>query len=224
MKRSPVACLLAALACSTAAGTARAAEASGAPEGGQAEAEDDLGHMGQFFGRAGIVGGYRMIIRYDQSPFCREPDPDNQDDQEEESFCGHVAPFALDLAAGFALLDFFEPFVWARLGLKEEPETDTEPLRLVGIGTRIYTRSDSQFKIYMEPGIALELEEGQGDPRWATNNPEYKQDLIFHGAGGFQFDPVRYVGVYLDAGLTVGVLRAMSSSLEVHAGVQLRGP
>jgi opacity protein-like surface antigen len=186
------------------------------------EKDEDFGHFGQFGLRVGLNGGLRMVLRYDESPLCREFDPAKGDDQ--PRFCGHMAPFALDLGLSFALLDWVEPFAWARLGLGAEKETDTKPLLLFGAGVRIYTMSDSAFKIFLEPAIGLEFEKGRGTASYQVNDPEYKQDFVFHLAGGPQLDFSQNVGAYLSFGVTTGVVRAIHSSLDAQLGVQGRYP
>lgn len=186
-----------------------------------AGAKSDFGHGGQFSLRAALVLGYRMVLRYDESPYCREFDR-SKSAEDQVKFCGFTAPLALDLGLGFAPLDFLEPFVWLRLGLGGEKETDTEPLLILGAGARIYTMSDSAFKIYVEPAVGFELEGGQGNDPWSTK--EYGQDVVFHLAAGPQFDLSENVGLFVDGGITVGVLRAIHSSLELKAGIQARLP
>lgn len=187
-----------------------------------AGADDDFGHFGQFGLRVGLNGGLRMVLRYDESPLCREFDPAKGEDQ--PRFCGHMAPFALDLGLSFAMLDWFEPFAWARLGLGPEKETDTKALVILGVGARIYTMSDSAFKIFLEPALGLELEKGRGVAAYQVDDSGYKQDFIFHLAGGPQLDFSRYVGAYLSFGVTTGVVRAIHSSLDAQLGVQGRYP
>ena len=138
--------------------------------------------------------------------------------------CGHGAPLALDLAASFALLDFIEPYAFLRLGLAGEKETDTKPLLVLGAGARIYTMSDSAFKIFIEPALAWELEKGAGTFKAAGYDPVYKKDLLVHLAAGPQLDFSRYAGVYVDAGLTTGILRSIHSELELQLGLQARFP
>jgi hypothetical protein len=179
--------------------------------------------MGQFGLRVGINGGLRMVLRYDESPFCREFDVEKSV-KDQARFCGHMAPFAADIGLSFALLDWVEPFAWARLGFTAEEETDTEPLLVFGAGLRIYTNSDSAFKIYFEPAVGLEFEKGRGSLSYQANNPEYKQDIVFHLAGGPQLDFSRYFGAYATFGVTTGVVRAIHSSLDAQLGVQGRYP
>lgn len=183
-------------------------------------AKDSFGHRGQFGLRAGLVGGYNMIFRYNASPFCAPPEAG----KDPQTVCGHAAPLALDLAASYALLDSVEPYAFLRLGLASETQTHTAPATIIGVGARIYTMSDSAFKIFVEPALAWELEGGMNDASLYNPKAVYKKDLLIHLAAGPQFDISRYAGLYAAAGLTTGVLRAIHSELELQLGVQARLP
>jgi hypothetical protein len=187
------------------------------------EGNDDFGHMGQIGVRVGLVGGYRMVLRYDASPYCATPDP-LKGPGDQLKFCGHGAPLAVDLGLSFALLDFFEPYFWVKLGLSAEEATDTEPIKVFGIGARLYTMSDAAFKIFIEPAVAYETEGGRGTPEWQTNNPQYSRDIVFHLAAGPQIDFHQNFGAYLTGGVTTGVIRALHTSLDLALGVQGRFP
>jgi hypothetical protein len=199
-------------------GTAHAAEKESESE--KAPAKESFGHGQQFGLRAGLVGGYNMIFRYDQSPFCAAPEAG----KDPQKVCGHSAPLAFDLAASFALLDFVEPYVFMRLGLKGETQTHTLPVKILGLGARVYTMSDSAFKIFIEPALAWELEGGTSDSAAFNPKANYKKDMLIHLAAGPQLDFARYAGVYVDAGLTTGILRAIHTELELQLGVQARFP
>jgi hypothetical protein len=189
-------------------------------EGG-AKKDDAFGHGGQVGLRLGLVGGYRMVLRYDESPYCRKPDPLKAANNQPK-FCGHVAPFALQVGLSYGLVDFLEPFAWGRFGLADEPETDTEPVLMFGAGVRIYTMSDAPFKIFFEPAIGLEFEGGRGTQEWQANNPEYPNDFVLHLAAGPTLDFSRNVGAYLTGGVTMSIIRALASSLEAELGIQGR--
>jgi hypothetical protein len=193
---------------------------------GSEHADESFGHGMQLGLRAGLAGGYRMIFRYDKSPFCHAPDPVKAD-KDQQKFCGNGAPLALDVALSFAIVDFAEPYVWARFGLGGEASTNTDSLRAFGAGARIYTMSDSKFKIFVEPAVGIEVEGGAGNKAWRFQDgtePEYKTDFLFHLAVGPQYDFARAFGIYLNAGLTTGVLRYIHTELEISGGAQVRVP
>jgi len=193
------------------------------PPASKGSGKDAFAHHGQFGLRVGLVGGYNMVFRYDESPLCSPYDP-MKSLQDQQKFCGHAAPLALDFAASFAPLDFIEPYVFMRLGLSGETQTNTSPVKILGAGTRIYTMSDSAFKIFIEPALAFEFEGAASTVSYPGYNPQYKNDLLIHLAAGPQFDVARYVGFFADAGLTTGVLRGIHTQLELQGGVQARFP
>ena len=55
-------------------GAARADGDDDAEPAKQSDADADFGHRGQFGIRAGLAGGYRMVLRYDSSPYCATPE------------------------------------------------------------------------------------------------------------------------------------------------------
>jgi hypothetical protein len=189
------------------------------------EGDRSFSHAGQFGIRAALVAGYRMIMRYEPSPFCTLPnfskEPKNQ-----QKFCGHWGPAALDLAFSYTLIGSVEPFLWGRFGFVGEGKTDTQPLILVGAGARLYTMSKSAFKFFIEPAVGLELERGAGSPifRYGGFRPDYRSDIILHLAFGPQIDLARGVGLYAHAALTMGILRYLQGTLELVGGVQVRFP
>ncbi len=194
------------------------------PKGEEKAPDDSYGHGGQLGLRAGLVAGYRMVLRYDdQSPYCAPPDP-SKAVADQNKFCGYGAPLALDVGLSFGVLDFLEPFAWGRFGLAADTNSDTNPLILIGAGLRLYTMSDAAFKIFIEPAVALELESGRGTAAWQTNSPKYSKDFVFHLAAGPQLDFHENFGVYLTGGISMAVVRALGSSLDLNLGLQARYP
>ncbi len=194
-------------------------------KGGEQHADEEFGHGMQFGLRAAVTGGYRMIFRYDKSPFCHAPK--GVADKDEQKFCGNAAPMAVDLALSFGVVDFAEPYAWARFGLGGEASTNTEAVMAFGVGARIYTMSDSKFKIFVEPAVGMEIEGGAGNKQWAFDNgttPDYKSDFLFHLGVGPQYDFARAFGIYVNAGMTTGVLRYIHTELELSLGAQVRVP
>jgi hypothetical protein len=189
--------------------------------------DDTYGHGMQVGIRGGFVLGYKMSFRYDNSPFCTRPDPEKADNKEQK-VCGFGAPPAAEVALSFAPFDSVEPYVFGRFGLSGEAETNTRPLKLFGVGARIYTNADSRFKIFVEPALAYEFEVGSGNPEWnptvGTYRTEYKKDMVFHVGIGPQYDFAKAFGLFLNLGIDVGVLRSISATLLGNIGAQIRFP
>jgi hypothetical protein len=191
--------------------------------------EDDFGHRQQASLRVGLMLGYKMDFRYPHSPFCAETYDLNKSNEDQIKTCGFGAPPAMDLALGFAIIDSIEPFIFARFGLTGEERTATNPMFLLGAGVRIYTMSDSRFKIFFEPALAYDGSSASANSTTGPFNPrgfplEYKKDLLFHLGIGPQYDFAKNFGVYINSGLDVGVLRSISATLLLHIGVQGRLP
>jgi hypothetical protein len=202
---------------------AAADDESETPSAEKADAEetpaddDAFGHGGQLGLRVGLVAGYRMILRYEDSPFCAEIDPEKGPEQ--QKFCGHAAPFALNTALSYGLADWLEPFAFGRFGLAAEDETHTKPVLMFGAGLRVYTMSDSAFKIFIEPAVGLEFEDAE-DVDGTTVDLE--TDFAIHLAAGPTLDFSPNFGAYLTGGVTTTILRALATSLEAELGVQGR--
>jgi len=188
----------------------------------QASGEVDKVHLhaGQFSLRVAFVGAYRIVSRYDTSPYCENPVPAAVSDR--KKFCGFGAPPALDFAIGFAPLNAIEPFAWARLGFVGENATDTKPLVTLGFGARLYTSNDSAFKFFIQPAVGWELEKGQGHANW--RDTVYKQDLLLQLLAGPQYDFTKGFGAYAAAGVTAGIFRSIQTWMELDIGVQARFP
>jgi hypothetical protein len=219
------------LAILTAASTGLAAKGSDedaapkAPESSKEVGEDStFGHGFQFGLRAGILFGYRMMFRYDQSPLCKKFDSTLSSKDQIKS-CGFGATPGTEVALSFAVLDGVEPYLFGRFGFSGEARTDTNPLQMFGVGARLYTMSDSRFKFFIEPGIAYETEGGASskdfNQGFAAN---YKKDLVFHAGIGPQYDFAHAFGIYANGSIDVGVLRSINAALLLNIGAQVRFP
>jgi hypothetical protein len=184
------------------------------------EQDRSFPHAGQFSLRVAFVGAYRVVSRYDASPYCQNPVPANIQDR--HKVCGFGAPPAIEVALGFAPINAIEPFAWARFGLSGESDTNTQPFVALGFGARLYTLSDSAFKFFLQPAVGWELEKGAGNPMWLGK--AYKQDFLMQLLAGPQYDFSPGVGAYAGVGVTAGILRAIQTWMEFDIGVQARFP
>jgi hypothetical protein len=210
-----------------------------APEAKAESSEDNFGHHGQFNVRADFVTGYRMLFRYDKSPRCAPYDY-AKPPADQQKFCGFGAAPGIGVAVGFAMVDFFEPFLFARFGLADEADrTNQGKFVQLGVGARLYTMSDSRFKIFFAPFLGLDLTNGPVFPigPGARGNPgvddaaigkvtseSYRTDILAHLDIGPQYDISRAFGVYFSGGLTFQMLRYLGASADLTLGVQMRAP
>jgi hypothetical protein len=199
------------------------------PASGDEAPDADLGHRGQFDIRLEFVTGYRMLFRYDKSPQCGPYKP-NASASDQQKFCGFGMQPNLGLAVGFSPVDFFEPFAFVRFGLSDETQTNSGKAVLAGAGLRLYTMSDSRFKIFFSPWLGLDFTGGPkdlqypGDAQLGVTADSYRTDLLVHLDVGPHYDFSRGFGIYANGGLTFGMLRSLGANAELALGVQLRGP
>lgn len=213
------------------------ATATAATESGPAP-DDNLGHHGQLNLRAEVLTGYEMLFRYDKSPRCAPYDYAKRP-ADQQKFCGFGSPPALGLAIGFSLIDAFEPFAFARFGLGNTADrTNQGKMLQLGVGARLYTMSDSRFKIFFSPSIGVDLTSGPvetigqgpngspgGDDRAAgVQNESFRTDILARLEIGPHYDFSRMFGAYLAGGLTFQMLRYLGASADVTIGVQMRAP
>jgi hypothetical protein len=189
------------------------------------EGEDaTFGHGFQFGLRAGVQFGYRIMFRYDHSPLCEQFDK-TKSPNDQKKICGFGASPGTEVAVSFAPLDSVEAYLFGRFGFSGEARTNTDALQMFGVGARIYTMSDSRFKIFVEPALAYETEGGGGNLLWDGGvHPSYKKDLVFHVGVGPQFDFAKAFGIFVNGAVDVGVLRSLGTTLLVNIGAQLRFP
>jgi hypothetical protein len=198
----------------------------------------DLGHRGQLNFRAEFLTGYRMLYRYGPSPRCAPFDPKKSAD-DQQKFCGYGSAPAVGMAIGFSLVDFFEPFVFVRLGLANEAvETNQGKLMQVGFGARLYTMPTSRFKVFFSPWLGIDTTAGPleaigtgapGSPGYddalaKIKTGSYKTDVLAHFGLGPQYDFARGFGVYLAGGVTFQMVRYFGMSADLAIGIQARAP
>jgi hypothetical protein len=210
-----------------------------APEANADTGDADLGHHGQFNVRAEFLTGYRMLFRYDKSPRCA-PHDYAKGPADQQKFCGFGSAPGIGVAVGFSLVDFFEPFLFGRFGLSDEADHSNQGKFVqVGVGARLYTMSDSRFKIFFAPFVGLDMTSGpvfpigtgpRGTPgaddaaNGKVTNDSYRTDMLVHLDIGPQYDISRAFGVYVSGGLTFQMLRYLGASADLTVGLQMRAP
>jgi len=161
------------------------------------------------FGVAVTVGtGYRVLFKYDSAETCGNGT---------NATCYGRVPTWLDLKAFFGVHRNIDLVVEQRFGLETDFIGSHQLLIMPGI--RIYPEPDSQYKFYVQIQLMIDY---TSDP---TNiYPQHGVDVGFHEANGFQWDFLRWMGVYFQISETFGFLRSFDFQLEAGAGVEGRFP
>ena len=200
-----------------------------APKLSERDEPTDWGHQLQVGFRAAYLAGFVVDFRYqDTSPYC-VTQKGGIPDQERKS-CGFMGPGAIDAAISIGLTDSLEPYLWGRFGLADTDQTNTTAIKLVGVGLRVYSMAESRFKIFVEPAVGVDFS-GQGDQRNFIDfekvvppKMNYETDLVIRLGFGPQFEIWRFLGLYAEAGATMGVLRSFQMTLDFGGGIQIRTP
>src|SRR4030095_2231935 len=117
------------------------------------------------------------------------------------------------------MVAFYAPFIFGRFGLADEADrTNQGKFVQVGVGMRLYTMSDSRFKIFFAPFLGLDLTKGpveaasstapvgspaRDDSTAGVPSTAYRTDVLAHLDIGPQYDISRAFGIYLYAGQTI---------------------
>jgi len=208
-----VALLLASGSLSTAFGQeptrpAAAQEPTKPKEEARATAKKGLSHKYQFGVAVRAGTGYRVIAPYHEE-FCG----DKKDDGGNKSVCGSRQKVWLELSPSFGFTHSLELLVDVRLYL-EDDFSGTKAF-FVAPGIKYYTDPDDIFKFFASGQLVLENQEmGAGGPK--------SFDLGIRSALGIQFDILRYVGLYVQGGVTIAFLRWLTFTVDVGGGLQVR--
>lgn len=181
---------------------------------GAAHSASETSHDGQFGLRVGLAIPFKVNFRYSDSPPCGVSTTG-----EPKNVCPVSSPVALDFALSYGVTRTIEPFIWYRLGLSDEEETNTSAASILGAGLRIYT-SQNAFKFMLQPAVAAEFE----GPILGTLGLNYGTDFIAQLQFGGQYDFMQHVGAFVAVGPSVSFVRALSVGLEGTLGVQGRFP
>jgi hypothetical protein len=190
----------------------------------------DWGHQLQIGVRAAFLGSFVIDFRYqDTSPYCVTTK--GATPEQDTKTCGFLGPSAIDGAISFGVTDTLEPYIWGRFGLADTDQINTTATKLVGVGLRVYTMPESRLKIFFEPAVGVDFSSQGSEQNFiefeAANKPHkmnYETDLVLRLGFGPQFEIWRMVGLYAEAGATIGVLRSFQMNLDFGGGIQIRTP
>jgi len=185
------------------------------PPAAAPEAPVAFGHLHQGYARLTFGTGYRFIVPYDDKAVCG-PNGDT-------SPCESRAPGFMDADVGFGAAAGIELGVMLRLGLEYEDLNDSYPI-VFGPGIRLYPSAESRVKIFLAFRVLVDFTKIGPQRPGIDAEPQAKTDLAFRGEPGLQVEITRNVGVYIQGGVQVGMLRWLYFEADGGLGFQVRFP
>ncbi len=176
----------------------------------------NLSHRLQVSVDIAVGVGAAFMVTYEDTTWCGQDDPAPDND----SFCTGLAPVYMDFGLGFSILDSLDIVADFRLGVMDDM-VGNRPL-MVMPGLRVWIDPKLPFKI----GLALQMVIDLTKQDQATNLPPNGQnmDLGFRFYAQFQYDFLRYIGLFGRIGLLGTFQKWIGFNLEAQFGVQARFP
>jgi hypothetical protein len=179
----------------------------------------NLSHKYQVSVDISVAVGGAFLVTYEDTTWCGKGSPDT----ENESFCTGLAPVAMDFGLGFSVLRYLEIVAEFRLGMMRDI-VGNHP-RIFMPGVRLWIDPKLPFKI----GLALQMvfDLTKQDSTYQVDNlpPNgQKLDLGFRFYAQFQYDFLRYLGLFGRIGLASTFKKWIGFNLEASFGVQARFP
>jgi hypothetical protein len=195
------------------AGIALAQEPTKAPEKARAASpKASLSHKYQFGVAARAGTGYRVIAPYHEE-FCG----DKKDDDGNKSVCGSRQRVWLEVSPSFGITSSLELLVDVRLYLEGDTFTPSKAF-FVAPSIKYYTDPGDIFKFFASGQLVLE---NQNMDSVSGTKPK-SFDLGVRSALGLQFDVIRYLGLYVQGGVTIAFLRWLTFTVDFAGGIQAR--
>lgn len=178
-----------------------------------------LSHRMQVGVELGVGAGYSFLITYRDSTWCGQ-----LDGADNASFCSGLHPVHLDFGLSFGVLDRLDVLAEFRLGLMDDP-TNNRPLMLMP-GLRVWIDPELPFKIGVGFQLIVDLTK-QSSSEQRIYGPPVKGETVDLGGrifGQFQYDFLRYFGIYFKVDASVTARRWLQVNIGGQLGVQARFP
>jgi hypothetical protein len=172
------------------------------------EADENRSHRHQVGFDVTAGSGYRVIFKYEVVRAC-------SNDPKQSTTCTDRLPTWLDVKVFYAFTDNFEVVLEQRFGLEKDFNNTNQLLFMPGI--RIYPSGRDAFKFFLQIQGVFDFTE-PGNNNWA------RYDFGLHEANGFQWDFIKWAGVYLQISETFTFLRSFIFQFEGGLGLEGRFP
>jgi hypothetical protein len=163
------------------------------------------------FGLSLLPGsGYRIIVPYKEAQPCGDSSGNVS-----RRVCTHALPFFLELQLSFGIfprLDFFSDL---RFGLQKDPVTLNSHEFAFSPGFRFWLDQDVALKFYTTAQVVYD---------YVGYKSVSSSDFGVRNANGLMYDPIKNLGIYVQLGWTMGLVRWFRMELDGGLGVQVRYP
>jgi hypothetical protein len=163
------------------------------------------------FGLSLLPGsGYRIIVPYKEDVKCGDSSGNAS-----RRVCTHAIPFFLELQPSFGIyarLDFISDL---RFSLQKEPGTLDSHAFAFAPGFRFWLDQDVALKFYTTAQVVYDYVHRKGIK---------SSDFALRNANGLMYDPLKNLGIYVQLGWTMGLVRWFRMELDGGLGIQLRYP
>jgi len=151
---------------------------------------------------------------------CGTKEQSGDNGYEGEPICVGRSSMHLEFLGGYGVKPRFEVFLIFRLGLESPEPGRPQPLQL-GAGVKIYSPADGLFKIGIgiAPLFDFSKHATPGHP-----SVDFGYDFVIHVPIQFQFDIVRWFGVYAELAPNISFVTEVRFDISAGIGVQGRFP
>jgi len=192
-----------------------------------AAADDDKkmlrNHDKQGFVNVEFGTGFYLVAPNEQNNeyrACKTKDLHGENGYQGEPICTGRSSMHLEFLGGYGVLPRFEVFAIFRLGV-EPPAPGRPQQRQLGAGVRVYSPADGLFKIGI--GVAPMFDfSAHATP--LHDSVDFGYAFVIHVPIQFQFDIVRWVGVYAQIAPNIAFVTEVRFEILAGIGVQGRFP
>lgn len=200
--------------------TSAAAEEAAAPEAEKKLLRD---HAKQGFVNVAFGTGFYLVApkeKNDPQRSCETETLTGENGYEGKPICVGRSAMHLEFLGGYGVLPRFEVFAIFRLGV-EQPENGRFSERQIGAGVKIYSPADGLFKIGIGVAPLFDFSERASA---VDDHVDLGYDFVIHVPIQFQFDIVRWVGVYAELAPNISFITEVRLDISMGIGVQARFP
>lgn len=163
------------------------------------------------FGLSLLPGsGYRIIVPYKEEVMCGD-----RSGNASRHVCTHAVPFFLEVQPSFGIFARLDFIADLRFSLQREPGTHDSHGFAFAPGFRFWLDQDVALKFFTTAQVVYDYVD-----RIAVSS----SDFALRNANGLMYDPIRNLGIYVQLGWTMGLVRWFRMELDAGLGVQVRYP